>query len=1286
AIAVPVPPPPRRQTSSRWRHILADATVQGVLTTTKLLEGVEQELTAADTVVPYVVTDAITSSLVTDSDRLRPRLSLPEPNLQTIAFLQYTSGSTSQPKGVTITHDNLCSNLTLIQKGFKHSSQSCGVIWLPAHHDMGLIGGVLQPLQTGFPVTLMSPAAFLRQPLRWLQLITQTQATTSGGPNFAYEHCLKKIKPEQCQGLDLSRWDVAFVGAEPVRSHTLQRFAKTFAPFGFRAEAFYPCYGLAESTLFVTGGQKQAQPRIERFDRKALAQGQAIGIIGVGNRQAARLVSCGTPAADHSLHIVKPDACVPLPEGQVGEIWLASPSVTQGYWRQLAETQATFSAYLADGRGPFLRTGDLGFIDQDELFVTGRLKDLLTIRGQNHYPHDLELTVAQSHPDLQGNGAAFSVEVAALEQPDGAGDEQHLEEQLVVVQEVARRAVRSLDVESVTAAIRGAIARQHGLQAHAIVLVKPGQVPVTSSGKVQRYACKQRFEAGTLTVVNPSKSSLSKSIDSKSVEIGAIYDRAFGTLSTANLQAASRHHSVNNSELKPAPETASESSHTTDPVQAEQRTADLIQWLRQYANTSINSRVMDERRCLSPGVVLDFGNQGLLGMQVPEALGGLGLGHRHFLRVIEQLGAIDPTLSLFVGLNNVLGIRPILHAGSPELQAELLPRLATGRELAAFALTEPGAGSHPLGIQSQAQPVANGQWHLHGHKVWSGSAAWAGITNVFVQDCNAQGQPQGISGFVVRKGTPGLRQGPEALTMGMRGMVQNAIYLDGVPVTRADRLGEAGQGMAVAQDAMMYGRLAIAAASVGGMKRCAQLMLRYGSRRTIATGQLLNNPAVLLQLTDVNAKITALETLVDLMATHLDQGHALPTEIYAACKILGPEFYWQTADALMQCLGGRGYIETNLAPQILRDARILRIFEGPTETLAMYLGGRVLDQPATLRHFLGEQLEQGAIATQLFEQAEQILARYLSEQSPFSDPIVARRQACLVIGAIAAFAILLAVQQQAGALTLQQQQALQWTQLHLEQHLAQAFALQPAEAALTDATILTDWIQNYETSIGDLEQTLAGEDDSLDPFLQQGSSLQPDLDSQQLRPATGPELWSPLKSPLTTALPRFENTLHSTQLYNTQPHITQSTQHPAANQQPQTTKSLQQWLTTWLSDHLKVPVSSIQPTQAFADYGLDSVLAVELAQDIETVWQLQTPLDVTVAWNFPTIEALSQYLATLIDTPLVNQPLGSAVPEFPQKSPLSHGKKVGTAKLDELSEAEMAAELAAELLSLQGRE
>jgi len=1185
AIAVPVPLPGRHQGLERWCHIVVDAQPRAILTTGQQLPRVRSlvELLADSLAHPIACIAPQCVEEVLDQALPQPAIALDD-----IALLQYTSGSTSQPRGVMISHRNLLHNLALIHKRFGHSQDSHGIIWLPPHHDMGLIGGILQPLYGGFPVTLMSPDSFLRQPLRWLQVISEFGGTTSGGPNFAYEYCLQRITPEQCRGLNLSCWELAFTGAEPVRASTLEQFANTFAEYGFRRAAFYPCYGLAEATLFVAGGSKLTQPTTCSVDRSALAQGR---VTASQAEDALSLVSCGQVAADQSIWIVDPQTHQPCNPEQVGEIWLAGPSVAQGYWQQTETTQETFEAELSDGKRPFLRTGDLGFLRNGELFVTGRLKDVIIIRGQNYYPQDIEQTVAQSHTVAQAQaGAAFGLEV------DG-------EERLMVVQEVKRTALRSLNANAVIESIRAAISRHYGLQVNGVMLLKPGTLPKTTSGKVQRHLCKARYQDGSLDAVG---------------------EWSVGENSSSNDAGGGGRPFV----LTGKP-------YNGDPIRIDA----LIQWLRQYASESINSRLMDERRCISPGVVLDFGNQGLLGMQVPTEYGGLGLGHQEMLRVLEQLGAIDPTLALFVGLNNVLGIRPILQSATPGFKADWLPRLATGRELTAFALTEVEAGSNPNAIQSRVTVDAEG-WRLYGKKVWSGSAAWAGVINVFVQHPEASG----ISGFAITKGTPGLRQGPEALTMGMRGMVQNTVYLEGVPVSEAQLLGQPGRGMTVAQDAMMYGRLAIASACIGGMKRCAQLMLRYSSRRTVSTGRLLDNPVTLSRLGGLTAQIEALSALVGWIARQLDEGKAVPLEAYTTCKILAPEFYWQAADDLVQCLGGRGYVETNLAPQILRDARVLRIFEGPTETLTMHLGAQVFNSRSGLKAFISQDLRAPEVAEQLFAGAKDILAGYQHSQ----DAVIARRWAYLAVGELGAIALLLAIHRSSGTTS---PRSLQWTQLYFEQMLGKALEPTPNDLVAASATATTEWVASYTNTIGDIEQSLIEADHNLDDLL--------------------------------------KRELENSSVFDFETRRETYSSHPLANHptypQSLTSKSLEQWLVQWLAQHLKLSASDMDTDKAFADYGVDSVMAVELAQDLEDFLELAYPLDATLAWNFPTISALAAHLANHASSQN-SRGLEEAEWNLTEQASLDSAIAVPTLpSLDDLSEAEMADVLAAELATLRGR-
>lgn len=481
-VAVPAYPPRRDRSLDRLRAIVADSQAKIVLTTTQMLSNLEQQFPEALELknLFWVATDTITTGTAQEWQQ-------PAVTSDTLAFLQYTSGSTAMPKGVMVSHGNLLHNSELIHKCFEHTPKSHGAIWLPPYHDMGLIGGLLQPVYGGFPVTLMSPVEFLQKPIRWLQAISRYKATTSGGPNFAYDLCVSKITPEQCQNLDLSSWQVAFNGAETIRAQTLEHFAATFAPYGFRREAFYPCYGMAETTLIVSGGLKTAPPVISCVEAAALKQNR---VVAASEERSQTVVSLGKAGLNHKVAIANPETLTRCLPNQVGEIWVSGSSVTQGYWNKPEETEKTFHAYLADTKeGPFVRTGDLGFVHNGELFVTGRLKDLIIIRGRNYYPQDIELTVERSHPALRpACGAAFAVEVNGVER-------------LGVAQEVQRTYLRNLDVDEVVGAIRKAVSQEHELQLYAVVLLLTGSIPKTSSGKIQRYACRAGFLDGSLDVV-----------------------------------------------------------------------------------------------------------------------------------------------------------------------------------------------------------------------------------------------------------------------------------------------------------------------------------------------------------------------------------------------------------------------------------------------------------------------------------------------------------------------------------------------------------------------------------------------------------------------------------------------------------------------------------------------------------------------------------------------------------------------------------------------------------------
>ncbi|WP_235908661.1 aminotransferase class I/II-fold pyridoxal phosphate-dependent enzyme [Roseiconus nitratireducens] len=468
AIAVPAFPPRSNRKASRIRSIVVDADAKWALTTTGIAERLTGQTWHEDLVgVQVLGTD---SPACRDLPRYRPQAIDPS----TLAVLQYTSGSTGSPKGVMLTQKNLVANAQLIWHAFEPKRETVGLSWLPTYHDMGLVGGILMPLFLGCTNVLMSPMTFLQRPVRWLRAITKYGVTITGGPNFAYQLCVDKIAPHEMEGLNLSTLDIAFNGAEPIRPNTLEAFRQKFEPYQFRSSASLPCYGMAETTLIVTGGPSEPRPIMQSFDRTELDQKHVVPIAD-DNPAARRLVGCGAVLPGETVLIVDPQTCEPLAEDQIGEIWVDSPSVGAGYYNRKEATERTFKAMTTDQRGPFLRTGDLGFLYQGQLYVSGRLKDMIIVRGVNRYPQDIEETVEQASSVVQaGAVGAFAME------HDGR-------EQLAIVAETVR--IRDVDWDSEIQAIRRAVTQEHDLPPDAVYLVRNSSVPKTSSGKIQRHAC-----------------------------------------------------------------------------------------------------------------------------------------------------------------------------------------------------------------------------------------------------------------------------------------------------------------------------------------------------------------------------------------------------------------------------------------------------------------------------------------------------------------------------------------------------------------------------------------------------------------------------------------------------------------------------------------------------------------------------------------------------------------------------------------------------------------------------
>ncbi len=475
-IAVPLQPFRGKRNIPKISAIIKDSNAALLLTTGSEKSRLEDDMRNFPLFMNegnILSTDLVEAELASDLKEFKAKS-------DTIAFLQYTSGTTSEPKGVMVTHSNLLYNSQLICDSFQHSHSSVGVIWLPHYHDMGLIGGLLQPLYSGFPVIVMPPECFLQKPVRWLQAITKYKATTSGGPNFAYELCMRKISSEQRESLNLKSWDVAFIGAEPLRSQTMQRFCNEFAGHGFSATAFMPCYGLAEATLAVTVGLKTDPFKSISIDKDFALNGHKVKPVEAGPN-ALTLISSGIALGSHKIAIIDPENNRLCLKNSIGEIWVSGGSLAAGYWNRKDYTKEIFQAHQAnDEPKSFLRTGDYGFILNGELFVTGRLKDMIIIRGMNYFPRDIEDTISRNNPDLNPDSiVAFAVD-------DG------LTEKLIIAMELERTQIKNINPEVLISQVLDAISEQE-LAANEILILKPGSLPKTSSGKIQRHLTSTKF-------------------------------------------------------------------------------------------------------------------------------------------------------------------------------------------------------------------------------------------------------------------------------------------------------------------------------------------------------------------------------------------------------------------------------------------------------------------------------------------------------------------------------------------------------------------------------------------------------------------------------------------------------------------------------------------------------------------------------------------------------------------------------------------------------------------------
>ena len=1158
-VAVPAAPAHRRRDAERLAALLADAAPAIVLGAPDAGEATRAALARAGCTAPLLCVDvgdagisaatAAVDAAAAAVDAAHPML----PDAGALAFLQYTSGSTAQPKGVEITHANLAANVAAIGQAFGFGPRTVMVSWLPPFHDMGLVGSIAAPLALGFRSVLMSPGAFLRRPALWLETVTRYRATCTGAPNFAWDLCVRRIAPEAAARFDLSCLEVLYNGAEPVRAATLERFMAAFGSCGLRRGALFPCYGMAEATLLVAGGPLGRGPRILALDTAALERGQVRA--AAGDAMGRAVVSCGPLAPGVTVAIADPESGAAVGAGLVGEIRIGGPGVSRGYHGHVTVAAAQAAP------GPVLPSGDLGFLHEGELFVTGRRKDLIIVNGRNLYAQDIEELVERAAGMAAPNCcAAFGID-------DGAG------ERLAVVVEASRALARSGDVEALGRRIRSAVTAGLGIGPHTLAFVAPGAFPRTTSGKVQRARCKALLAAGALAPVQPRAQAIPQDGDIR--------------------------------------ETGSAARADT-----------IIAWLRRYAARRINSALDDERRAMAPHLLLDLGNHGLFGLQAPLDAGGQALASVDLVRVMAQLAAIDLTLATVVGVHNGLGLRPLLRSAGAPLRSRWLPALAAGRQLAAFAMSEPQAGSNPRAIGARALRV-DGGWRLSGDKHLIGLAAWSGVLSVFARAFDPAGRALGTVALLVPEDAPGLVQGPEALTMGMRAMVQNALRFDDVFVPDEQVLGVPGAGMEVAQDAMAFARLGIGALCVGAMQRCAQLMARYAARRDVVGGRLLDNPVTALRLHELDCAIGAAGALVQALARAMDaadeagSGGVALQDACSACKCVLSELLWSAADSLMQLLGGRGYLENNIAARLLRDARVLRILEGPSEALYAHLGALVRTPGNPLARIISGQFGAPALADSL----ARLPAKGQGQWQDWRN------------GEFAAWTLLAAAARGEAAA---------WAARRLDALRDAIAAERPAAGACPSATALLARVQAYTLAIGDVEQTLPGAAYALDPLLGREA------------PEAGRAVTANATATAATATAAAAAAATAAAVDPAAPGAALAPPHasaPVIQHAPASASSVElvrACLLKWLREsaaepfdgsgvHLSTGTLRRQPhievgiDASFGDLGIDSLASVPLALEIEAASGVRVGAE--LLYDYPTVRALAAYIDEQRDEP-----------------------------------------------------
>ncbi|MEU2426283.1 AMP-binding protein [Streptomyces sp. NPDC007851] len=894
AVPVPVPMPGGfgRQ-ESRTSAVAADSGARLLLTDEAGLPAVTRWLEADRAGLPALDVAAVeTAERAGDADAWTEHPVEPA----TLCFLQYTSGSTSDPKGVMVQHGALAHNLRLMRDSHGWHGGMTWCSWLPAHHDMGLIAMMLAPLHLGGTAVLMSPTDFLKHPVSWLRLIDRHGADISCAPNFAYDLCARRLTEEQTAGLDLSRWTYACNGAEPVDAETLARFAERFADAGFSAKSLLPGYGLAEATLYVSGTPAGEPPTVLRTDAAALARDE---VAEAPPGAVARQLAGSGVVRDLDVRVVDAATRTELPEGRVGEIWIRGGSVALGYWNRPEETERTFHAVTADGHGPFLRTGDLGALRAGQLYVTGRLKEMIIVHGRNLYPHDIERELR----DLDEAFAELPAAVFACRPGAGAAEE------IVAVQEVRGRGRSAGELTALARTARAGLARLLGVRVGGVVLVRPGRISRTTSGKIRRTRMRALFESGELAALH----------EELSAELRAAFRATAGPARPGHRMTV-------------PPTTA---GADWDPLalarELETRLGDPDDEAREFSYRRVAE--LDRTEAFPEAVCRELDALGLPRWFVPAEHGGELRGSEELSQLIRVLSRRDFTTAL-AHAKTYLGAVSVWVAGRKE-QAEALAERINRGAVVSLALTEQAHGSDLLAGGLRAERTGRG-WRLTGEKWLINNATRADLVCVLARTA-PDGGSRGFSLFLVDKArlAPGSwRPLPAVPTHGVRGADISGIAFDGAEIPADALVGKEGEGLETVLKGFQITRTLCSAMSLGMTDHALRVAVGFARTHRLYRRPLAELPHAARTLAECHADLLAMEA-VSLVATR--SVHTLTEEqsvVSAAVKYLVPTLGDEVIGALRGLLGARAMLVADFADgafqKLERDHRIVGIFDGST--------------------------------------------------------------------------------------------------------------------------------------------------------------------------------------------------------------------------------------------------------------------------------------------------------------------------------------------------------------------